>query len=75
MADPETGEFWGFFGGFAPLPRKAATDDDKSADSRPPKLLWYNVILVFPSYISVSGCITNVFHSFWLHYQYITNNC
>ncbi|XP_004487964.1 villin-4-like [Cicer arietinum] len=39
MADPETGEFWGFFGGFAPLPRKAATDDDKSADSRPPKLL------------------------------------
>ncbi|CAN1229375.1 VLN4 [Linum grandiflorum] len=24
MADAETGEFWGFFGGFAPLPRKTA---------------------------------------------------
>ena len=40
MADPETGEFWGFFGGFAPLPRKTASDDDKPTDSRPPKLLW-----------------------------------
>ncbi|WJX24014.1 Villin-4 [Trifolium repens] len=39
MADPETGEFWGFFGGFAPLPRKTASDNDKSADSRSPKLL------------------------------------
>ncbi|XP_077238381.1 villin-4-like [Tasmannia lanceolata] len=27
VPDAETGEFWGFFGGFAPLPRKAATDD------------------------------------------------
>ncbi|WVZ16168.1 hypothetical protein V8G54_009150 [Vigna mungo] len=40
MADPETGEFWGFFGGFAPLPRKTAGDDDKPTDSSPPKLLW-----------------------------------
>lgn len=39
MADPETGEFWGFFGGFAPLPRKAASDNDKSADSHSTKLL------------------------------------
>lgn len=39
MADSETGEFWGFFGGFAPLPRKTASDDDKPADSHPPKLL------------------------------------
>ncbi|CAJ2637793.1 villin-4-like [Trifolium pratense] len=39
MADPETGEFWGFFGGFAPLPRKTASDNDKPADSRSPKLL------------------------------------
>ncbi|KAG4949307.1 hypothetical protein AAZX31_15G155600 [Glycine max] len=41
MADPETGEFWGFFGGFAPLPRKTASDDDKPTDSRPPKLLCF----------------------------------
>ncbi|KAI4335395.1 hypothetical protein L6164_014040 [Bauhinia variegata] len=39
MADSESGEFWGFFGGFAPLPRKTAGDDDKPADSHPPKLL------------------------------------
>ncbi|KAI9123039.1 hypothetical protein K1719_005928 [Acacia pycnantha] len=39
MADPETGEFWGFFGGFAPLPRKPASDDDQHIDTHPPKLL------------------------------------
>ncbi|XP_074273714.1 villin-4-like [Silene latifolia] len=41
MADVEAGEFWGFFGGFAPLPRKSATDRNKKADPIPPKL--YNV--------------------------------
>ncbi|XP_058068041.1 villin-4 [Magnolia sinica] len=39
MADAETGEFWSFFGGFAPLPRKAATDDDKQNEAYPAKLL------------------------------------
>ncbi|XP_068326880.1 villin-4-like [Pyrus communis] len=39
MADAESGEFWGLFGGFAPLPRKTATDEDKSFDSYPTKLL------------------------------------
>ncbi|XP_057978929.1 villin-4-like [Malania oleifera] len=39
MADPESGEFWGFFGGFAPLPRKSANDDDKAVDSPPARLL------------------------------------
>ena len=39
MADAETGEFWGFFGGFAPLPRKAASDEDKTVESHPTKLL------------------------------------
>ncbi|KDP35406.1 hypothetical protein JCGZ_10390 [Jatropha curcas] len=38
MADAETGEFWGFFGGFAPLPRKTTTDEDKTVDSHPTKL-------------------------------------
>ncbi|KAL7193896.1 hypothetical protein ACSBR2_025520 [Camellia fascicularis] len=38
MADAETGEFWGFFGGFAPLPRKTASDEDKSIDAIPTKL-------------------------------------
>lgn len=40
MADPETGEFWGFFGGFAPLPKKTASDEDKTVASHPTKLLW-----------------------------------
>ncbi|XP_019092506.1 PREDICTED: villin-5 [Camelina sativa] len=33
MADAEAGEFWGLFGGFAPLPKKAAVDDDATAES------------------------------------------
>ncbi|MFS7944531.1 putative villin headpiece, villin/Gelsolin, ADF-H/Gelsolin-like domain superfamily [Helianthus anomalus] len=37
MSDAETGEFWGFFGGFAPLPRKT-TDDVKSAVALPTQL-------------------------------------
>ncbi|XVF69972.1 hypothetical protein PTKIN_Ptkin11bG0123800 [Pterospermum kingtungense] len=39
MADAETGEFWGFFGGFAPLPRKTASEEDKTVESHPTKLL------------------------------------
>jgi hypothetical protein len=27
MADAEAGEFWALFGGFAPLPRKTASDE------------------------------------------------
>ncbi|CAN1808202.1 VLN4 [Linum perenne] len=38
MADVETGEFWGFFGGFAPLPRKTAGDEDDSPASDDTKL-------------------------------------
>lgn len=39
MADADTGEFWTFFGGFAPLPRKTASDDAKSAENLPTRLL------------------------------------
>lgn len=39
MADPEAGEFWGLFGGFAPLPRKAASEDDKKTEASSAKLL------------------------------------
>lgn len=38
MADAESGEFWGFFGGFAPLPRKTASEGDKNDDPTPAKL-------------------------------------
>ncbi|KAK4774587.1 hypothetical protein SAY86_009522 [Trapa natans] len=40
MADAESGEFWGFFGGFAPLPRKTSAQDDiKDFDSHSTRLL------------------------------------
>ncbi|XP_042444240.1 villin-5-like isoform X1 [Zingiber officinale] len=39
MADAEAGEFWGFFGGFAPLPRKAASEDEKKVETFSQKLL------------------------------------
>ncbi|KAJ4957491.1 hypothetical protein NE237_024602 [Protea cynaroides] len=39
MADAETGEFWSLFGGFAPLPRKVATEDDNTFDAFSTKLL------------------------------------
>ncbi|XP_058113251.1 villin-4-like [Magnolia sinica] len=39
MADVEAGEFWGLFGGFAPLPKKAAIDKDTQTEEAPAKLL------------------------------------
>uniref|UniRef100_A0A0D3ALH6 HP domain-containing protein n=1 Tax=Brassica oleracea var. oleracea TaxID=109376 RepID=A0A0D3ALH6_BRAOL len=33
MADTEAGEFWGLFGGFAPLPKKSALRDHQTAES------------------------------------------
>ncbi|XP_010545405.1 PREDICTED: villin-5 isoform X2 [Tarenaya hassleriana] len=33
MADAEAGEFWGLFGGFAPLPRKTANNEDTADGS------------------------------------------
>ncbi|KAK3041141.1 hypothetical protein RJ639_027593 [Escallonia herrerae] len=56
MADAETGEFWGFFGGFAPLPRKTANDEAKSTDV--PTRLFRYILLAFyvclNHYINVS---------------------
>ena len=40
MADAEAGEFWGFFGGFAPLPKKTATNVAQSSEAFPTQLLW-----------------------------------
>ncbi|CAH8386465.1 unnamed protein product [Eruca vesicaria subsp. sativa] len=39
MADAEAGEFWGLFGGFAPLPKKSAVSDDQTAESDGIKLI------------------------------------
>jgi gelsolin len=40
MADAEAGEFWGFFGGFAPLPRRAPVEDNEKYEETVFKLLW-----------------------------------
>ncbi|XP_062195652.1 villin-5 [Phragmites australis] len=42
MADAEAGEFWGFFGGFAPLPRRAPTEDNEKHEETAFKLLCFN---------------------------------
>ncbi|KAE8676622.1 Villin-5 [Hibiscus syriacus] len=39
MADAASGEFWALFGGFAPLLRKSARDEDTTTDSHPTKKL------------------------------------
>lgn len=40
VADPETGEFWSFFGGFAPLAKKPSSDDESQPEALPAKLFW-----------------------------------
>lgn len=42
MADAEAGEFWGFFGGFAPLPRRAPVEDNEKYEETVFKLLCFN---------------------------------
>ncbi|KQJ95723.1 hypothetical protein BRADI_3g18707v3 [Brachypodium distachyon] len=42
MADAEAGEFWGFFGGFAPLPRRASVDNNEKDEETSLKLLCFN---------------------------------
>lgn len=41
MSDADTGEFWGVFGGFAPLPRKTNKSESQSPDVIASKLFWY----------------------------------
>ena len=40
MADAEAGEFWVFFGGIAPLPRRAPAEDKEKHEETAFKLLW-----------------------------------
>uniref|UniRef100_A0ACD5XLG0 Uncharacterized protein n=1 Tax=Avena sativa TaxID=4498 RepID=A0ACD5XLG0_AVESA len=42
MADADAGEFWGLFGGFAPLPRKTFPELNGIDTAVPPKLLCVN---------------------------------
>ncbi|XP_037479132.1 villin-4-like [Triticum dicoccoides] len=42
MADAEAGEFWALFGGFAPLPRKTASEETGEETEAAVKLLCFN---------------------------------
>ncbi|RLM54500.1 villin-4 [Panicum miliaceum] len=42
MADAEAGEFWGFFGGFAPLPRRAPAEGNEKHEETASKLLCFD---------------------------------
>ncbi|KAM0907642.1 hypothetical protein ACQ4PT_015983 [Festuca glaucescens] len=44
MADADAGEFWGLFGGFAPLPRKTFPELNGIDTAFPPKLLCVNKV-------------------------------
>lgn len=61
MADAATGEFWGIFGGFAPLPRKVYNSQAKSAGVVPTKLLWY-VYFPFTFFFCSFSC-ASTFHN------------
>lgn len=39
-SEADTGEFWSLFGGFAPLAKKAATNDTQKEEHVARKLLW-----------------------------------
>ena len=43
--ESDSGEFWVLFGGFAPIGRKVANDDDIIPESTPPKLYRYLYLL------------------------------
>lgn len=45
QAEGDSGEFWVIFGGFAPIGKKVASDDDIVLEKTAPKLYWYS----FPS--------------------------
>ncbi|PWZ12578.1 Villin-5 [Zea mays] len=42
MSDAEAGEFWGFFGGFAPLPRRAPAEGNEKHEETAFKLLCFD---------------------------------
>ncbi|KAK1589367.1 hypothetical protein Q3G72_033273 [Acer saccharum] len=40
VGDPDVGEFWSFFGGYAPIPRDSPSAVQQQPDTPSPKLLW-----------------------------------
>ena len=42
QAESDSGEFWVIFGGFAPIGKKVASEDDVILEKTPPKLYRYS---------------------------------
>lgn len=45
--ESDSGEFWVLFGGFAPIGKKVASEDDITAETTPPKLYRYFLFCKF----------------------------
>ncbi|KAK2641213.1 hypothetical protein Ddye_022976 [Dipteronia dyeriana] len=43
VGDPDVGEFWSFFGGYAPIPRDSPSVVQQQPDTPSPKLLWITI--------------------------------
>ena len=57
MADADTGEFWGLFGGFAPLPRKSAAEDANNISDVPTRLFGYKILLLLILFLRCSHAL------------------
>ncbi|CAN1808989.1 VLN1 [Linum perenne] len=40
VGDPDVGEFWSLFGGYAPIPKDSASEVQKQCDTTSPQLFW-----------------------------------
>ena len=47
QTESDSGEFWVIFGGFAPISKKVASEDDVILEKTPPKLYRYSVLSSF----------------------------
>lgn len=45
VAESDSGEFWVLFGGFAPIGKKVASEDDVTMETTPGKLYRYFIFL------------------------------
>lgn len=53
--ESDSGAFWVLFGGFAPIGRKVANDDEIIPESTPPKLYWFSSSLLLDSSLLISN--------------------
>ncbi|KAF8395818.1 hypothetical protein HHK36_019772 [Tetracentron sinense] len=66
VAESDSGEFWVLFGGFAPIGKKAASEDDVTLETTPGKLFRYFYLVILFYCVQTEG--TNCILSFDLKY-------